>query len=176
MEFKSQLFIEINDMPNDLTIEGEFVDEEFKIFLVRLSGSLDTYNSEPFSKAVNAEVENMEALKTIVLDIEGINYISSTGIGSIVDINSRAKNKNIELYIYKASIKIREVFSLLGFSGFLKFIENLNQVGTIISVFPRSVSCPFCESKLKILKAGRFKCSSCKKEVRVDDKANIVKI
>ncbi|MCX7655662.1 MAG: STAS domain-containing protein [Treponemataceae bacterium] len=56
---------------------------------------------------------------TIPLDLAGLHYISSTGVGSISQLVRQASRRDISVHIINCQPKVREVFQLLGLSSVL---------------------------------------------------------
>ena len=101
--------------------------------------------------------------------------MSSTGIGAFTSLLKRVHQSAGELMIYGLPEKIYEVFQLLGFSSFFMLLPSLDDAlealvsGSVpATVFPREISCPVCRKRLRAVKSGRFRCSSCKVILAVD--------
>lgn len=138
------------------------------ILEIDLNGSIDTYNSYESEKEIRETIKNSSA-GNIVLNVIGVNYMSSTGVGAFVSLNKYCIENNKKLYILGMTNKVKEVFSLLGFLSFFKTIESIDEVGEEEnSLFPISVNCPSCDKKLNIIKSGRFRCTSCKNIFRIN--------
>lgn len=82
-------------------------------------GLLETMNTGQF------RIETMEMInlhpnaRRVSLDLENLNYISSTGIGTIVEIMSELGKKNVELILVRVPFHVKNVINLLGFTAFL---------------------------------------------------------
>ena len=143
------------------------------VLTIELKGSIDTYNSQDYEREVLREIESSES-ENIIIDISGVNYMSSTGVGALVGINSRITKQGRKLFILGMTTKIHEVFSLLGFISFFNLIDNSEDIYKETSeIFPIEVKCPSCGKKLKIIKSGKFKCSSCKGMIRINKKGEV---
>jgi anti-sigma B factor antagonist len=130
---------------------------------------LDTYNSSDFFRIIHRFLE-LEKRLVLVLDISKVNYMSSTGIGSCVEINRHCLKNNIKLYIKGMQKNVEEVFQLLGFYGFFNYIDELNDIKEEKikrSLFPANIQCPYCSKKLKAQKTGSFKCPECLSAFRI---------
>lgn len=114
---------------SEIELEGirlfhENVDDEKKL-TVFLNGYLDSANSPKASGFLNAIPENINGIKKIVLDLNGLTYASSTGIGSFTALLIVCKKKSVELELINISKKILDVFSLLGFTAFFTVKEKM---------------------------------------------------
>jgi anti-anti-sigma factor len=88
-----------------------------------LSGILDTDNSSGFSSFLQNEIDgsDMKGIRSLVLDLSGISYISSTGIGSLVTLLGSCTKQDIELLLTRVPERVRGVMDLLGFSSYFQF-------------------------------------------------------
>jgi anti-anti-sigma factor len=140
-----------------------------------LTGYIDTYNSASFQKRVSKAIEG--GFTKLVFDCGGLNYVSSTGIGSFTAFLKTLKSISGDLVLLDVQPKVFEVFQLLGFSQFFNIRENIDDAVNFFkggaetssgSVFPQIFNCPICNKKLKAIKAGRFRCAQCKTILAVD--------
>lgn len=161
----TDIFKKVNATPNGIEISASLKND---ICVIVLNGLIDTYNSSDFIKAFSEIVKN-EKISSFVLDMENIHYVSSTGIGSIVNCLKQTQKENKKLYILKIQKKVDEVFKLLGFKSMFVFIDNIKEIHkSKDSIFPTTIQCSKCGTKLKIIKPGRFKCSNCHIEIKID--------
>jgi anti-anti-sigma factor len=151
-------------------------DESLRIELERakdclvlfLNGYIDTYNSVFFQKRINAAIES--GFVRLIFDCSGLNYVSSTGIGSFITFLKSVKPDG-DVVLFGIQPKVLEVFQLLGFSQFFNVRKDAKDAadffkggdeGRGFAAFPQVFSCPQCSRKLKALKSGRFRCSECR--------------
>lgn len=146
-----------------------------------LNGYLDTYNSPEFQSHINNLINT--GIQCIVFNCNGLNYISSTGIGAFTAFLKLMKSKKGDMALFGLQKKVMEVFQLLGFTKFFKIAEDLDRamlllkgenvvepsVNTNENVFPLIFQCPHCRKKLKTAKPGKFRCSGCKEVIVVDE-------
>jgi anti-anti-sigma factor len=153
-----------------------------KVQLV-LHGYLDTYNSPEFQNHINELING--GVQFIVFNCNGLNYISSTGIGAFTSFLKLLKQRKGDMVLYGLQDKVREVFELLGFTKFFKIADDMDEALVKLgsngrgegetdqveeigeSVFPLVFSCPHCAKRLKTLKPGKFRCSGCKGVIAV---------
>jgi anti-anti-sigma factor len=146
-----------------------------------LTGYIDTYNSNSFQKRVQRAIDY--GYNRLIFDCCGLNYVSSTGIGSFTAFLKSLKLAGGDLVLLDVQTKVYEVFQLLGFSQFFNIRDNQEDAENYFKegsgqmsddgVFPYNFNCPICAKKLKAVKSGRFRCSGCKTILAVDDKANV---
>ncbi|MFH2115189.1 MAG: STAS domain-containing protein [Spirochaetota bacterium] len=88
-----------------------------------LAGDLDTNSSGEFQSFVLESLSEMKPPSTLILDLSGLTYISSTGVGSLTAILGEAKRRHIALSICGIPKHIWNIIDLLGFTAFFSFID-----------------------------------------------------
>jgi anti-anti-sigma factor len=145
-----------------------------------LTGYIDTYNSNFFQKRVTKAIE--AGFTKLIFHCGGLNYVSSTGIGSFTAFLKSVKPRGGDLVLLEIQPKVYEVFQLLGFSQFFNIQDSLDEAvdffgpdGTTpkSDVFPKIFRCPICSKKLKASRAGRFRCSECKTILAIDNSGQV---
>jgi len=139
-----------------------------------LDGYIDTYNSVYFQRRVQLVIEN--GFIKLVFNCDGLNYVSSTGIGSFITFLKSVRPDG-DVVLFNIQPKVFEVFQLLGFSQFfniketaeeaLEFLRLGSDGGSEAETFPKVFPCPVCSKKLKAVKPGRFRCSECKSVIAI---------
>jgi len=142
--------------------------------VLTLNGYIDTYNSNYFQKRVQKAIE--AGFIRLIFGCSGLNYVSSTGIGSFTTFLKTVKSQGGDLVMHEIQPKVLEVFQLLGFSQFFNIKDSLDDsvgffqgsaAGQSGAQFPIVVACPICSKKLKATKPGRFRCSQCKTVIAI---------
>jgi len=165
---------------DSLKIRLQKVDTVEGCLILYLTGYIDTYNSNFFQKRVTRAVE--AGYIRLIFNCGGLNYVSSTGIGSFTAFLKAVKPRGGDLVLLEIQPKVYEVFQLLGFSQFFNIKDNLEESIDFFTsegkagasdVFPKIFQCPICSKKLKATKAGRFRCSECKTILAIDKSGNV---
>lgn len=94
------------------------LEEDGKGTVVRLSGNLDLALSERLQAFFPQLIGQQRGWSRIVVDLGGVNYISSTGVGALTDALVKAKKRDIGFAVRNMQPKIRSVFELLGLLRF----------------------------------------------------------
>lgn len=83
--------------------------------LVALEGRLDTTTAPELEKAINDEGE---ALKSLVLDFKGVDYISSAGLRVLL---TAQKKMNVQgsMELTNVSEAVMDIFEMTGFADIL---------------------------------------------------------
>jgi anti-anti-sigma factor len=169
-----------DEKDESLTIKLQKVDEAEGCLVLYVTGYIDTYNSNFFQKRVAKSIE--AGFIRLIFQCGGLNYVSSTGIGSFTAFLKAVKPKGGDLVLLEIQPKVYEVFQLLGFSQFFNVKDNLEDAigfftaGTTLekaALFPKIFSCPVCAKKLKATKSGRFRCSECKTILAIDNASQV---
>ena len=169
-----------DEKDESLKIKLQKVNEVEGCLILHLTGYIDTYNSNYFQKRVQRAIES--GFIRLVFHCGGLNYVSSTGIGSFTAFLKAVKPRGGDLVLLEIQPKVYEVFQLLGFSQFFNIKDSLddstnyfknNTTAEPTSLFPKVFACPICSKKLKALKPGRFRCSECKTILAIDNAGQV---
>lgn len=171
-----------DEKDDSLKIRLQKVDGVEGCLVLFLTGYIDTYNSNFFQKRVSKAIDSN--FYKIVFQCSGLNYVSSTGIGSFTAFLKAVKPKGGDIVLLEIQPKVYEVFQLLGFSQFFNIKDNLEEAVRFFQaegssdiadngVFPKTFNCPICSKRLKASKAGRFRCSECKTILAIDNAGQV---
>lgn len=83
-----------------------------------LEGRLDTLTAPEAEKVFNQMAERFEK---IVLNMAGVEYVSSAGLRTLKRLHMAMKKKNGSLVLTNVRKMVMEVFEMTGFAGLLKF-------------------------------------------------------
>ena len=92
-----------------------------------VEGTLDTYNSELFRKTVIDSLGDAKAQGGLILDMAGISYASSTGIGAFTSILVEAERHQIALHLCHIPSNIQKILDVLGFTSFFSYIPGYEE-------------------------------------------------
>ena len=83
-----------------------------------LEGRLDTLTAPEAEEVFNQMAERFEK---IVLNMAGMEYVSSAGLRTLKRLHMAMKKKNGSLALTNVRKMVMEVFEMTGFAGLLKF-------------------------------------------------------
>ena len=83
-----------------------------------LEGRLDTLTAPEAEEVFNQMAERFEK---IVLNMAGMEYVSSAGLRTLKRLHMAMKKKNGSLVLTNVRKMVMEVFEMTGFEGLLKF-------------------------------------------------------
>ncbi|MDH5716516.1 MAG: STAS domain-containing protein [Spirochaetia bacterium] len=98
------------------------VHENKNYIVIQIFGSLDIYTS----LELKSSFDNLDIVKdnSVVLDMSNVNYIDSSGIGTLIKITNTIKGSDARLYITGAKPLIEKVFKVAGLSGYFNMLSN----------------------------------------------------
>jgi anti-anti-sigma factor len=169
-----------DEKDDSLKITLQKIDEIEGCLVLSLSGYIDTYNSNFFQKRIQKAIES--GFVRLIFHCKGLNYVSSTGIGSFTAFLKSTRARGGDLVLVEIQPKVYEVFQLLGFSQFFNIKDTLTAAIDFFrpgsakergSLFPKIFACPICSKKLKAVKSGRFRCSECKTILAIDNAGQV---
>ena len=99
-----------NQDTNQMDIQTERKDGTL---IAKAEGRIDGVNARDFEEALKAAISDEDS--TVVMDLEGLSYISSAGLRVILLIAKTLRKRNAELMLCSLSDPIREVFEISGF-------------------------------------------------------------
>lgn len=174
---RNSLINVILDENPDLRLSLEDAGHEGAV-IIRMAGLIDTYNSDFFRNQASKVIES--GYRNIIFDASATTFMSSTGIGAFTALLKQTRQKQGSMTIFGMPSKIYEVFQLLGFTSFFQFCNTREEAIGMLNVeqprrsaFPIHISCPVCNRKLKAVKSGRFRCSSCRVILSVNKEAEV---
>lgn len=95
--------------------------EQDSVALVQVSGRVDSMTAVQFGEALAEPIE--QGMVNVVLDLAGVEYMSSAGLREIVAALKRAKRASGDLRIAQPTDRVLEVFEMAG-------------LDTILQIFP----------------------------------------
>ena len=83
--------------------------------LVKISGEVDVHACPSLSQTLESVVES--AQENVVINLEDINYLDSSGLGTIAYSAKLLSNKNYDMMVICAKPQIKKIFELSGLSS-----------------------------------------------------------
>lgn len=148
--------------------------------VIGLKGYLDTQTSPAFLRKVLLAIDG--GYRRLVLDCPGLEYVSSTGIGSLSAILKKVRALNGDLVILNCHPKPLATVEMMGFSQFFAFVDSLEAAKAHFQrvkaeetgpVFPRRFSCPICSLAHSANAQGPFRCPDCGTRLIVGEEGDV---
>jgi len=100
--------------------------DQFKgVLIISISGEIKGLNGREFHRAIFQKIQGQEV--PIVLDLEGLTYINSTGLRSILLVAKRQQENKAEFAVCSLSGPIREVFEITCFDRIISVLDSRSE-------------------------------------------------
>ena len=97
------------------------IEEKNDHLLVELIGDLDVYSKEDFSKFCDESLKDKN--ENLIIDLEKLDYIDSTGLGMFINIYKDQKEKEKSVKVINAKENIKKLFKITDISDLFKMEE-----------------------------------------------------
>lgn len=104
-----------------MEITKQTVDDGFTV--LALDGEMDLYNASDFKSEINRLFADHQ--QGIVIDLNKLTYIDSSGISAMLYTFTQSKNRNIGLCFVNIKGSVRKVIELTSLSGFFPIAEDI---------------------------------------------------
>jgi anti-sigma B factor antagonist len=88
------------------------VDNQANIPIISVQGEIDIYNSHELNKTISTVIESGK--NNVVLNLENIQYIDSTGLGVIAHAARSLVQKNGKIHIVCNKPQVKKIFEISG--------------------------------------------------------------
>ena len=99
--------------------------KEEKALVVSVTGRMDAVSAPDFDTQVEERVDKGET--SLVLDLSGLDYISSAGLRSMLTLAKKLKTKEGDLVLFGLQDVVNEVFEVSGFSTIFEIFGSLEE-------------------------------------------------
>ncbi len=82
--------------------------------VVAVEGRMDAVSAPEFERFVSGVID--EGALKIILDFEGLDYISSAGLRSVLIVAKKIQSKEGEILVVSLRDTVKEIFEISGFS------------------------------------------------------------
>lgn len=92
--------------------------------LLIIQGEIDASNSVMLDEAIQKLIS--EGSKSILVDGQGLDYISSAGLGVFMSYIEDFQERDIQLKIFALTPRVYEVFKILGLDQLIEILPDKN--------------------------------------------------
>jgi anti-sigma B factor antagonist len=96
----------------ELNVKVDATENNLKI--IELSGFLDAHTVNSFEFRLDETMQDGQ--RNVVIDLHGLNYISSAGIGALMALTQKLRNESGDLVLLRPNEKVFKILDLLGFT------------------------------------------------------------
>jgi len=104
------------------------------ILIVELDGVLDSHTAADFK--VWLEEKLLQGLRAFALDCRNLKYLSSKGIGAILEIHNLAVMKNAAFVLFRVSNEVKRLLEFLKVTDEVRVFERFDDALPVLSEFP----------------------------------------
>lgn len=98
-----------------------------KVLILRLQGDLIGENNGPaIIQQVNDAIQ--QQAMTCIVDISGLRYINSSGIGVLITILTKYRNKGGEVYLMKPSESVQKLLVITKLNAIFQIVQSEEEV------------------------------------------------
>jgi anti-sigma B factor antagonist len=102
---------------------------EPRALVLTFEGSLDGSNSQAFHDLLLTLFPDAKGKGGLIIDLAGLDYISSTGVGALTTILAEAQGHRLALMLCGLPEHAKSIFDLLGFTLFFDMIPSYKATG-----------------------------------------------
>jgi anti-sigma B factor antagonist len=97
------------------------------VFTLRLSGDLiGEHSGTNLLEAVNSAIQKQHL--TCIIDISDLRYINSSGIGVLITILTKFRNKGGEVYLMKPSENVKKLLVITKLNAIFQIVQSEEEV------------------------------------------------
>lgn len=97
------------------------------LLMMELAGDLDAGTFGRFEKMLESALDAGHS--RIIMDLAGLNYINSAGVGVILAATSRARSAAGDIVLVRPTPKVSDVFDLVGMHKFSHIVDTPDEAG-----------------------------------------------
>jgi anti-anti-sigma factor len=121
-----------------MELEVSIIRKADGVILLLPAGSINETTSPILEKQIDSLMD--EKISTLVLDMNGVAFMSSVGVGLINSTKNRLKTKNAELAMINLQPAIKKVFEIMSLLPTLNVFESVEELDDYLGKIQKRVS------------------------------------
>ncbi len=113
-----------------MALEIKIIKKKDYVYVVELQGSLDTETAPLLQEELNEIID--EKTQAVLIDMKGITYISSSGIGVIIGVKKKLKQKQANFAMIDLQPQIEKVFNAMKILPIVDIFDNMPEADKYI--------------------------------------------
>jgi len=101
---------------------------EGQALIVTLRGELDLHTSPGFKDAMVHLFESHPTLSHLIMDVQGLTFVDSSGLGVILGRYRELQERGGRLYFVQANPQIKRILQMSGFQKISEFANSTSDV------------------------------------------------
>ena len=106
-----------------IQVNVTYVEEEFEITIIDVQGYIDTSTAPEINRVLNEQLSRGKYY--IIINLEAVDYISSTGWGVFIGDLKEIRNNGGDLVLVNMSVNVHNIFELMEFSSLLNSFQGV---------------------------------------------------
>lgn len=106
------------------------VKPEENYILLKVHGEIDLYNAKQLKDQVADASDDIDGPVNLILDLQDVKYIDSTGLGILIGIKRRCAEKEHHLVLLLDSQRIMNLFKITGLNNIFPIAESIEEAKT----------------------------------------------
>lgn len=98
--------------------------QEANHYLIEVLGEIDASSSIDLDNAIKGALDQK---LNVLIDLEGLEYISSAGLGVFISYLEEFKEQDRKLVLFGLKPKVKEVFEILGLQHIIEIVETKSE-------------------------------------------------
>ncbi len=104
-----------------------------EVKVMQPSGRLDVTTAADFRRQVNDIASAVNPPKQLVVDLQEISFMDSSGLGALVSALKSIRNSNGEMVICGANDQVQMLFELTSMTKIFKIYSTIDELNTTLS-------------------------------------------
>lgn len=101
------------------------------VIVAVLSGELTLANAQNLRGELE-EAISTEGVTDVALDLAGLTYLDSSGLGSLIAVSTRARASGCRILLYRPSKEVRKLLDAAQLSGLFPLLEDEDDLLTLL--------------------------------------------
>jgi anti-sigma B factor antagonist len=110
-----------------MSLEIQHSDHGTDVRVFSMAGRLDATQATTAYEQITGELEGRSK---VVLDLEGVDYMSSGGLSIIIRLVHHLRDKGGDLYLASPQPFVQKVFDIVSFNAILKVFDQVDEAQT----------------------------------------------
>ena len=113
-----------------MALDTKIIKKKEYMYVVELKGSIDTESSPDLQEELNEIID--DKTKAVVLDMNGVDYISSAGISAVIRTEKALKHKNSTFAMINLQPQIKKVFDAMKILPIVNMFDDMEEADQYI--------------------------------------------
>ncbi|MCG8532679.1 MAG: anti-sigma F factor antagonist [Desulfovibrionales bacterium] len=109
-------------------------EQKNKTLILKIKGELDLHTADDLRSQVDVYLNQHDNIKNMIMDLQGIDFIDSSGLGVILGRYKLVKQRGGKLAIISSSYQVKRIFEVSGMLKIISIYETLEQAKEILAV------------------------------------------